>query len=75
MSHPATAWLMLLVGFVLAASNPALRQIRTQGGSIVPGTVILGAITLLALLSLLSFNGGYLKLPSLSLGIVAGYLD
>lgn len=73
-SHAATAWLLLVVGFVLAASNPALRQIRAEGGSVVPGTIILGVITVAALLALLSFNGGYLKLPSFSMGIVAGYL-
>lgn len=73
-SQPAGAWLMFLLIFVIAASNPAVREIRADGNSIVAGTVILGVIQLLGLVAILSFNGGTLPLPSFSLGIVAGYV-
>lgn len=73
-SHPAGAWLLFLIGFLLAASNPALREIRAEGHSIIPGTIILGVMQLLGLVAILSFNGGYLQLPSFSMGIVAGYI-
>ncbi len=72
-AHPAGAGVLFLVGFVLAATNPALRQIRAEGSSIVPGTIILGAVMLIGLVALLSFNGGYLQLPSFGMGTVAGY--
>lgn len=72
-SHPAGAWALFLIVFVLAAANPALRQIRAEGHSIVPGTIILGVVTLLGLVALLAFNGGYLKLPSFGMATVAGY--
>lgn len=72
--HPAGAWVLFLIGFVLAASSPALRQIRAEGSSVVPGTIALGAVMFVGLVSLLAFNGGYLKLPSFSMGTVAGYL-
>lgn len=73
-SHPPAAWLLFLIPFLLAASNPALREIRAEGHSIVPGTIILGVVQLLGLVAVLSFNGGYLQLPSFSMGIVAGYI-
>lgn len=72
-SHPVGAWLLFLVGFVLAATNPALRQIRAEGSSIIPGTIILGVVMFIGLVALLSFNGGYLQLPSFGMGTVAGY--
>lgn len=73
-TQPAATWLFLLVVFVLAASNPALRQVRAEGSSIVPGTIILGVILLLGGVALLAFNGGYLTLPSFGIGTVAGYI-
>ncbi len=66
-------WLQFLVVIVVGAANPALRRIRADGGSIVPGTVIMGLISLISLVLLLSFNGGYLRLPSFGFGTVAGY--
>ena len=68
------AWLSCLVTFVLAASNPALREIRSEGGSIVAGTIVTGVLMLVGLVALLSFNGGSMSLPSFSLAIVAGYV-
>ena len=72
-SHAPSAWLLLLVPFILAATNPALRQIRATGASIVPGTIVLGVVMLLGLVALLAFNGGYITLPSFGFGTVAGY--
>ncbi|MCB9413174.1 MAG: hypothetical protein H6525_10080 [Actinobacteria bacterium] len=73
-SHSAAQWLWLLLGFVLAAANPALRQVRADGGSILPGTIVVAAVMLGGSVALLAFNGGYLTLPSFSLAIVAGYV-
>ncbi len=73
-TQPTSTWLFLLVVFVLAASNPALRQIRAEGQSIVPGTIILAVVMLLGLAALLSFSGGYVTLPSFGFGTVAGYI-
>ena len=73
-SHGAAEWLWLLLGFVVAATNPALRQVRADGGSIIGGTIVVAVVMLLGLVALLSFNGGYLTLPSFSLAIIAGYV-
>lgn len=65
---------LLLIPVVLGATNPALRQVRADGGSIITGTVITAVVMLLGLLALLAFNGGYLQLPSFGLSVVAGYV-